>query len=532
MKKRLVRIISVLMVALIMLSMLVLPSSAYIAFNTYNYNFYGEVVVTPSGYTPEAVYYGEDLGIDEITNAVDIHVAKWADDPDAAEPNWVTEIYLLDYYGSDNIARLHIFDENFKLKKTLTTLKANGHDYTMNLPESVVVDKYGYIYVCDTGNRQILKLDKTHSGKIVQTIGKPDSDLFTGDFKPTKVAIAKNMSLYVICAGALDGIMEFNERGTFLRYFGAPDVKMSLADLITLAWRRFYRSIMGKDADNSFVTFVPTEFENLVVDDYGFVYAVIAAAGEENTDQLMKMNFLGNNILDPTAKSTKKISGTLSRTYGDLVRRATKSQGNIFKDVAVDEDGFITMLDSNLRKIFEYDSEGNLTFVYGAHGKQQGLFYNPVAMAKIGKKTLVLDAYFGSITVFDQTKYGVTLHKAINYYDQGLYEEAETLWVEVLKNNANCELAHIGLGKVYYQHGRYEDAIKHFKIANDRGNYEDAFALYRESVISDHFDLIMTLLVVLIVLWIVWRIFGKRIINAIKEKKQGGGDHDDAEIME
>ena len=76
----------------------------------------------------------------------------------------------------------------------------------MNLAESVVVDQYGYIYVCDTGNRQVLKLDKDKSGKIIQTIGAPDSDLFSGDFKPSKLAIAKNMSLYVISIGCLDAV--------------------------------------------------------------------------------------------------------------------------------------------------------------------------------------------------------------------------------------------------------------------------------------------------------------------------------------
>jgi hypothetical protein len=354
--------------------------------------------------------------------------------------------------------------------------------------------------------------------------------LFDGDFKPSKIAIAKNMSLYVISSGALDGIMEFNEQGVLLRYFGAPNVQMTLSKMVTLAWRKVYRSLFGGSADDTFITFVPTEFENLVVDDYGFVYSVIAAAGEENTDQLMKMNFLGNNILDPTAKSTKKVNGTLSRTYGDLVRRATKSQGNIFKDVAVDQDGFITLMDSNLRKIFEYDAEGNLSFVYGAHGKQQGLFYNPVAMAKLGKKTLILDSYFGSVTVYDQTQYGRILHQAINLYDQGLYDEAETLWTTVLKSNANCELAHIGLGKVKYQDGNYEGAIEHFKIANDRMNYEDSYSLYRESVISKYFDVIMYTLVILAVLFIIWKIFGKTIIEKIKEKKQGGGD--DAESAE
>ncbi len=518
MKKKLLKVGTIALIMLVMASMLAMPSSAYIAFNTYNYNYYGEAIETPSGYTPETVYYGEDLGVGTLSNAVDLYVSPQ------------NEIYILDYLGSENFPRLHIFDSNFKHIKTLDTLTANGNPYTMKLPESVVVDKYGYIYICDTGNRQILKLDKDKSGKIVQTVGAPNSDLFTGEFKPSKIAIAKNMSLYVICSGALDGIMEFDENGTFLRYFGAPDVQMSVTDMIALAWRRVYRSILGSDADVSFATFVPTEFSNLVVDDYGFVYSVIAATEDSNTEQLLKMNFLGNNILDPTAKSTQKVNDTLSKTYGDLQRRGTKSEGNIFTDVAVSEDGFITMLDSNLCKIFEYDAEGNLTFVYAGMGKQMGMLYEPAGIAKLGDKTLVLDSHFGSVTVYELTQYGRVLHDGILLYDQGLYTEAEDYWNEILKANANCELAHIGLGKVYYQFGRYEDAINHFKIANDRMNYQDSYSLYRESVIADYFDVIMTVLVIIVIAAIVWRVFGKSIKKMIKERKQGGDD--DAEIME
>ena len=221
----------------------------------------------------------------------------------------------------------------------------------------------------------------------------------------------------------------------------------------------------------------------------------------------------------------KKKSTKLSETYGDLVQASTIGT-NVFKDVAVDSEGYITMMDTGLGKLFEYDAEGNMTAVYGTKGKQLGLLQKPVAIAKLGNKTLVLDNYFGSITVFGLTEYGETLHTAINLYDQGLYNEAESYWQEILKNNANCELAHIGIGKVYYQYGRYKEALDHFKIANDRMNYESAFALYRESLIADHFDLIMTSLVVLVVLMLVWKFFGKTIIKAIKEKKQGGGDDD------
>ena len=135
MKNKLIKIGVVALVIMILSSMLTMTSSAYIAFNSYNYNYYGEAVETPSGYTPEKVLYGEDLGVGRFTNAVDLYVSPQ------------NEIYILDYFGSDNIARLHIFDQNFKLITTISTLKANGHDYVMSLPESVVVDNDGYIYI-------------------------------------------------------------------------------------------------------------------------------------------------------------------------------------------------------------------------------------------------------------------------------------------------------------------------------------------------------------------------------------------------
>lgn len=519
MRNKLIKIGTAFMAVVVLVSMLAMPSSAYVAFNSYNFDYYGTPVETPSGYAPEKVYYAQDMGLSSLENAIDMHVS-----PD-------NEIYIIDYVGTDNDAYLHILDSNFKLTKTLSTLKYKGKDYKMRLPESVTVDKEGYIYICDTGNSKVIKLDKDKSGNIIQIIGAPTSDIFSGEFKPSKLAIAKNKSLYVISSGTLDGIIEFNEKGTFLRFFGAPDVELSVMDMVTMAWRRMYRSLLGHSASQNFVTFIPTEFVNLVVDDYGFVYSVIGSV-QDNTNQLKKLNFQGKNILDPNAKSTKKVSTTLSETFGDLVRRTSHGQNNVFKDVGVDDDGFITMLDTNLRKVFEYDAEGNMTFVYGTMGDQEGLFNKPVALAKLGKKTLVLDNHFGCITVFDLTQYGRTLHQAVVLYDKGLYDQAEEYWVEVLKSNANCELAHIGIAKVYYQYSRYEDALNHFKIANDRGNYESAFTLYREAVIADYFDLIMTSLVILIILAFVWKFFGKKIIQIIKDKKQGGEADDDAELME
>ena len=55
------------------------------------------------------------------------------------------------------------------------------------------------------------------------------------------------------------------------------------------------------------------------------------------------------------------------------------------------------------------------------------------AIAKLGKKTLVVDATLCGITVFDLSEYGAALHEAVVLYNQGLYTEADPLWKQVLR---------------------------------------------------------------------------------------------------
>ena len=195
---------------------------------------------------------------------------------------------------------------------------------------------------------------------------------------------------------------------------------------------------------------------------------------------------------------------------------------NNFVDIVVDDKGFFSLLDSKLSKIFEYDSEGNLVFVYGGAGQQVGTLQQASGMAKLGDKTLVIDQVTCSITVYGLSDYGEALHEAVSYYNKGLYAEADPAWREVLLYNANSDLAHVGIGKVYYLNGQYENAMKEFKLANDRENYSKSYALYRKDVIRDNFGLGATVLVVLFVLIFIIRKFGKKIIDNIKEKKNGG----------
>ncbi len=508
MKKSLKTILLSLIIVIMSVTMAA-PALAYIPYNTYNYNYYGETVGSPSGYVPEKVYLAEDLGISSIHSPTDIYVS-----PDE-------EIYFLDLGGDNARGRMCIFDKDFKLIREFKKLKdIDGSDYYMNNPSGVTVDKDGYIYLCDTDNRALLKLTK--DGQIVMKYEQPGDDVFDESYtyQPFKVVIGINGAAYVISKGCLDGILEFDVEGNFVRFFGAPKVQLSVGDYLLMYWRKIFRAFGGSDVDENFVTFVPTEFENVDIDEHGFIFSTVIAS-ESSVDEGSKLNFTGSNVLSPTTKSTKKISDSLSRNYGDL-ETLGKDNDNNFVDIVVDDDGFFSVLDSKLSKIFEYDAEGNLVFVYGGAGQQAGTMIQGSAMAKLGTKTLITDKIGCSITVYRLSDYGQYLHDAVVLYNKGLYSDAEPLWREVLRYNANSDIAHVGIGKVYYMNGQYKEAMNEFKLANDRENYSRSYELYRKDYIRSNFGLFMTVILILIILIVLWRFFGKKIINSIKGKKEGG----------
>lgn len=483
------------------------PAFAYVPYNTYNFNFYGDTVGSPSGYVPEKFYLSEDLGISTIHTPNDIYVS--------AE----NEIYFLDLGGDYARGRLCIFDENFKLIKEFKSLTdIDGSVYYMNNPSGVTTDKYGFIYICDTDNAAVIKM--TREGKIVMKYEQPGEDVFDESYtyQPYKIAIGINGAAYVISKGCLDGILEFSVSGEFIRFFGAPRVQLSITDYVEIYWRNIYRSIGGADVDKIFVTYVPTEFENLEIDDSGFMFSTVIA-NADSIDEVSKLNFTGSNVLSPTTKSTKKISTSLSKNYGDLGIGKSDTDNN-FVDIVVDDDGFFSILDTRLSKIFEYDAEGNLIFVYGGVGQQVGTLEQAKAMAKLGNRTLVIDGTTCSITVYKLSDYGRALHDAVVLYNKGLYAEADPLWREVLAYNANSDIAHVGIGKVYYMNGEYANAMKEFKLANDRENYSRSYELYRKKRIRDAFGATATILLILVVIIIVWRKFAKKIIAKIKKEEE------------
>jgi len=515
MNKKIRKVIALVLSLVIVAMIATTAASAYIPYTAYNFDYFGEIVNGPAGYVPEQIIFGADVGVGEFINPADMFVTE------------KEQILIVDSGAAGSRSRIIILDKNFKLVKTIEKfVSPKGEALDVINATGVCMDKNGFIYLCDPDSFRILKMDQ--NGNVVLIYGAPPSEFVNDSFvyRPQKLGIGINGSIFVISKGCTDGIMEFDTKGSFVRFFGAPEVELSVTDYLNIYWRNIYRVIGGDQVDDYFATYVPSEFSNLTVDENGFVFTMVAS-NESSTDEVYKLNFQGKNILDPLQKSTSKQSSALSRNYGDLITRSTAGAGNVFADVCLDKEGFFTLLDSNLGRVFEYDREGNLIFVYGNKGNQinqvqEGLLVMPCAVIKLGTKTVIMDSTTGAITVFELSDYGEELHSAVGYYNEGKYDQAEGPWTTVLKYDANSELAHIGLGKVHYLRGDYEAALDEFRLGNDRNNYSRAYKLYRDDVIRSNFTWVVIIIVLLLAVLIVSKKWGKQIIKKIKEGK--GGD--------
>lgn len=173
---------------------------------------------------------------------------------------------------------------------------------------------------------------------------------------------------------------------------------------------------------------------------------------------------------------------------GDVLPAGTdeKTTGSLFVDIASDASGLIYALDANRGRIFVYNNEGFLFYVFGGIGTQLGTFATPSAIEVNGTDVLVADQGNPRITVFRRTAYAQMISEADEAYNTGRYDESVDIWNEVIKQNSNFELAYTQIGKVYLRRGQYKQAMDYFELGNFRGDkitnttgYNKAFSEFR-----------------------------------------------------
>lgn len=124
-------------------------------------------------------------------------------------------LYIADT-GNGRIVRL----ENFEIVATY------GED-VLEGPTGVFVDEDGVLYVADAKLNKVFIFDA--DGNLLKEIGRPTEPLFgkNRDFLPRKIAVDARKNLYVISEGSADGIVQLNTDGNFIGYFGANTATMS-----------------------------------------------------------------------------------------------------------------------------------------------------------------------------------------------------------------------------------------------------------------------------------------------------------------
>ena len=439
-------------VVLALLLGLSLPVAAEAPFYDYTYDEWGDPVGAPRAYDLFQVADAAVIGT-ALKGPSDLCVSG-------------DEIYIADTGNN----RIVVLDSGFRRVREWNGTDSPDGRLDFAAPEGVFVAEDGRVLIADTGNGRLVVTDR--EGRFLDVYGAPVTDILPEDFqyRPIKVAADKAGRLFVVSQSFNMGLLQFDREGRFIQTLGAAKVQVTAFDLL-------WRLISTKEQQERMQQFVPTEYNNLAVDEDGFVYATTSIYEEYNIEAygltaVRKLNASGNDIL------------RYSMPLGELaytVRGQFAGPSRIV-DVYAGENGMFSILDANRGRVFTYDNTGMLLYIFGTYGDMGGALKNPRAIDKSGDLFLVLDGSKNTVTAYSPTAYARSFDRATAYHYQDEYELEAQEWRTILSLNGNSNIAYTGLGKAAFRTGRYEEAMEYFHKAGDRANYSKAFQYRRREI--------------------------------------------------
>ncbi|MDW8268971.1 MAG: YIP1 family protein [Anaerolineae bacterium] len=341
-----------------------------------------------------------------------------------------------------------------KLDPAFPVVAALGKD-VLAAPTGLFVDEAGTIFIADAGKNAVVILDK--DGNLLAELGRPSEPLFgrSQQFLPRKIAVDVRKNLYIVSEGSVNGLVMMNLDGRFIGYFGANTAQMSLKMILQ-------RMFLTEEQLAQFIKNVAPSPSNVAIDRRSLVYTVTAGTVAERS--IRKFNIAGRNL------------------YGNIHGSTT------FRDLHVSDNGLLVAVDAN-GKIYEYNWNGTLLFVFGApdRGEQRlGTLSNPTAIERVGDELYVLDKDKNAILVYRATDFARRVHEGVRLYMEGLYREARPYFEEVLTYNGLFIMAYQGIADACYQDRDYACALAMYRYAEDRRGYSEAFWELRNVVLQRH----------------------------------------------
>ena len=458
-------------------------------YDCYNYDHWNNILYTPAPYVPDGLVSGATLRFEcapvgAFRNPQDLCVS-----PDG-------DVYIADTGNN----RIVVLAQDLKtVRRIITGFEAEGAAQTFSAPSGVAISEKHRLYIADSLNRRIVVLEP--DGTFVKYVKNPQSEVLDEGyvFTPLRVSVDYADRVYVIAQNMFQGIMVFSEEGVFTGFFGTISVKISL-------WEKFWRKLATKEERGKQQLFIPTEFTGIDVDDEGFVYA-----SNKDTDGLQAVRRLNPKGEDVIRRGPHANLGG-DRVFGSVGNYAGPSQ---IVDVVYRGHGTYSLLDSRRGRIFTYDHEGNLLYIFGGIGSQAGTFLTPTAIEQLGSRLLVLDSQQGNLTVFAQTEYGSLINRAVALRFDGDETQAVPLWQEVLRLDEINELANTGIGKAYLSAGDNENAMLYLRRGMNREYYSVAFKRWRNERLRNNISFILSGVVTAAVLAVLWV---KAVRPAVRKK--------------
>ena len=466
-------------------------------YSTYTYSYSGEVQKSPDAFFTQKVLSGTDMGTTQFSGPKDIIT-----DADG-------NVYVADTKNN----RVAVFNSDFKFIYEIKDFEYKGNSESFNLPSGLFSDGEN-LYVADTENSRIV-IFKRGEQTVKNILEAPETELMKGlVYKPIAVSVDESGRLYVVGQGINQGVVALESNGNFSGFLGAKRVNANLVDL-------FWRMFMSKEQIARMPRFVPTEYNNIAIDDQGFLYVTSSSISDWEAAAYMASK--SRSDLNAPVKRLNPTGVDVMRRFGfyppggdaeiEIGIEPEKGPSRI-SDVAVTDFGVYTVLDTKRNKTFTYDIDGNLLYAFGASGSQFGASNKASSIAYMGKNLLLLDEQDGKVTVFEKTEYGKMIDSAIELSDKRKYEESLDMWREVVRQNGNQEMVYSAIGQVYMRQEKYDLAMESFKKCNDIENYSISYSYVRKESIRKNIWFLLLGAAVLIFLLARFFKYEKKVNNA------------------
>ena len=364
-------------------------------------------------------------------------------------------------------------------------------------PAGLYLSKDQKLYVADNAAGEVVLLDE--KGTVTQRYGRPTTATFGSDatYRPSKLVVNAAGTIYVVSEGSFDGMIQLDEKGDFLGYFGYNNNPLGLWDYIA---DYFFTDAMKEKLTNR----VPYSFKNTAIDEKGMIYTITQSAN------------------------------------GNALKRHDVAGHNLFSDTMVDEADFVDVCIGPGKRVytvtgtgllFEYDADGQVLFTFGGRAiseERNGVFTAVSAITCDAEGRLyVLDAERGLVHIMKATDYARNFHDAVDLYNIGDYKGSALLWQHIMAVGGTSFYAENYLAQCLYEQGDYTGAAEHYQLAGNIDGYSDAYWQIRNDDIATLLPYVVAAVVVLVIV----KILINRFYDPDKKVRRSNIWKDDTQLL-